>query len=407
VIVDPAVLPGLFLLAAELAVLAGIGYVVVRVALRQDDELSALAQGLAVGPALWGLVCNFAMYAAPGMLGAAVGWAVMLTLGFALAWRSPDCLRPSPRLVAWFVGAVLMLGWAALASRQLLGIANPHIDIGLAASIRFGRFPVMLPWHPDTPAAYHYGASLLAGLLAPPAGPDLAFVWELLGVYAWVSFSLVVVTALRQRGSWLTALLLAPLMLSHGLHTIVWNNFTKVSGVLWMPVPLGSPIPGLRASLADIYWPSLESVGSSLISLPDVWMPAFPLGYATAFVVLAHASESRHAAGLRALTLAGLVGFLGLLVTTLTPVVAVMWTGLEVLRLARARREGSPHSGWHFARALGWHWQFYLSASVVVASPVFWAAARVRLGSCGREVLNPATGSRSVSSTLAPEVWAW
>ena len=37
VIVDPAVLPGLFLLAAELAVLAGIGYVVVRVALRQDD----------------------------------------------------------------------------------------------------------------------------------------------------------------------------------------------------------------------------------------------------------------------------------------------------------------------------------------------------------------------------------
>ena len=52
--VDPAVLPGLLLLLAELAALAAVGYVVVRVALRQDDERMALAQGLVVGPALWG-----------------------------------------------------------------------------------------------------------------------------------------------------------------------------------------------------------------------------------------------------------------------------------------------------------------------------------------------------------------
>ena len=49
-IVDPAVIPGLLILAAELAALAAVGYVVVRVALRQSDDRVALAQGLVVGP---------------------------------------------------------------------------------------------------------------------------------------------------------------------------------------------------------------------------------------------------------------------------------------------------------------------------------------------------------------------
>ena len=345
VIVDPAVLPGLLLLAAELAVLAAVGFVVVRVALGQDDELSALAQGLVVGPALWGLIVNFIMYAVPGMAGAAVGWAVTLILGAALAWRSPGRLRPPARMVVGFAGAVLVLGWAALASRQLLQVSDPYITLGLAASIRAGGFPVALPWHPDTPAAYHsyhYGANLLTGLLAPPTGPDLAFVWELLGVYAWVSFALVVVTALRRRGSWLTALALVPLLLGYGLHTFVWDNPSEIAGILRLPVPAGLPAAGLRASLADIYWSPLESVGSPLGSLPDVWKPAFPLGYAVAFVVLEQAARAKRPAWLGSLTLAGLVGFLGLLVTTLTPVVVVLWAGLDALRLARARRAGTP-----------------------------------------------------------------
>ena len=340
-IVDPAVLPGLLLLAAELAALATVGFVVVRTALRQDDELSALAQGLVVGPALWGLIVNFVMYAVPGLAGAAVGWAVILMLGAALAWRSPARLRLPARTVAWFAAAVLVLGWAALASRQLLGSANPHTDLGLAASIRFGGFPVALPWHPETPAPYHYGASLLAGLLAPPTGPDLGFVWELAGVYAWVSFALVVVTALRRRGSWLAALLLAPLLLSYALHTFVWSDPSKVAGILWLPMPTGLPAAGLRASLADIYWPTVEPVGSPLGSLPDILKPAFPLGYALAFVVLAYAARSERATWLGSLTLAGLVGFLGLLVTTLAPVVMVLWAGLDALRLARTRAAGA------------------------------------------------------------------
>ena len=47
--VDPAVLPGLLLLAAELGVLAAVGFVVARVALRQTDDRLALAQGLVIG----------------------------------------------------------------------------------------------------------------------------------------------------------------------------------------------------------------------------------------------------------------------------------------------------------------------------------------------------------------------
>ena len=339
-IIDPAVLPGLGLLGMELAVLAAVGYVVVRVALRQDDDLSALAQGLVVGPALWGIVVNFVMYAVPGLAGAAVGWALMLVLAASLVWRSRVSVPP-PYTLAGFAGIVLVLGWAALASRQLLPVSDPQITLGLAASIRAGAFPVALPWHPEATGVYHYGASLLTGLLAPPAGPDLAFTSELLGVYAWVSLALVTVTALRQRGSWLTAVAFAPLLLGHGLTTFFWHEFGRVAGILLGPVPAGLPEPGLRAALADIYWAPAESFGTVLGSLPDVRKPQFRLGYALAIVVLAHAGRDDRATWPSTLTLAGLSGFLGLLVTTLTPVVVVLWASLEAWRLVRARRAGA------------------------------------------------------------------
>ena len=339
-IVDPAVLPGLLLLAAELAVLAAVGFVVVRVALRQNDDWSALAQGLVAGPALWGIVVNFVMSVVPGLAGAAVGWVVLMGSAGLLAWRSSDRLGVSARTLAGFAGAVLVLGWAALASRQLVGIANPYVDLGLAATIRAGAFPVSLPWHPQATEMYHYGASLLVGLLAPPGGPDLAFAWELLGAYAWVSFALVVVTAMRRRGSWLMSLLLAPLLLSYGLHTFFPSDPDKVAGLLAVPLPAGLPAAGLRAGLADIYWTHVEPDGSRLVSLPDIWKPAFPLGYGVAFVVLAQAARPDRPTWPGSLTLAGLVGFLGLLVTTLAPVVALLWGGLEAMRLLLARRTG-------------------------------------------------------------------
>ena len=87
--VDPTVLPGLLLLAAELLALAAVGYVVARVALRQTDDRLALAQGLVIGPALWGLIVNFILHVLPGMSGALAGWIIVLALAAGLAWRYP------------------------------------------------------------------------------------------------------------------------------------------------------------------------------------------------------------------------------------------------------------------------------------------------------------------------------
>ncbi|MDE2990049.1 MAG: hypothetical protein OXU21_03140 [Chloroflexota bacterium] len=337
--VDPSVVPGFLLLLAEFAALAAVGYVVARVALRQDNEPMALAQGLVIGLALWGLITNVVLYAVPGLAGAAVGWGVVLALSAVLAWRAPQPIGPRPRVAAVFAAVVVALLWVSTAARQLGSIPDPMIHLGLAASIRAGGFPPELPWGPGAPAPYHYGPSLLVGLLAPPTGTDLAFVSELLGVYAWIGFALVVVTALARYGSWPIALLLAPLLLTSGL----WTFASAGAGILQLPIPAGLPDAGLRASLAGVYWPPVElSPTARFVEIvPDISKPAFTLGYALAFVVLERAARSDCASWLATATLAGLVGFLGLLSTTLVPVVMLAWAGLAVADGVRARRDGA------------------------------------------------------------------
>lgn len=103
--INPTVIPGLVVLAAEFITLAGVGYVVVRTVLRQTDERAALAQGLVVGLSLWGV----------------------------LAWRTRRQLRPQPLVVAGFAATAVVLFWAALASRQALSVSDPHSQLGLAA----------------------------------------------------------------------------------------------------------------------------------------------------------------------------------------------------------------------------------------------------------------------------------
>ena len=171
--VDPAVVPGFLLLLAELAALAAVGYIVVP--LRQADDRAALAQGLVVGPALWGLIVNFVLYAVPGLAGAAVGWGITLALGAVLAWRAPDRIRPRPRVVAGFVVAALALFWVALASRQLVGIPDVANHMGLSASIRAGAFPPAFFWNPEFLAPYHYGKTSWPGYWRRRSGPT----WDL------------------------------------------------------------------------------------------------------------------------------------------------------------------------------------------------------------------------------------
>ena len=337
---DPTVIPGLLLLAAELIALAAVGYVVVRVVLRQADERVALAQGLVVGLALWGVLTNFTLYIVPGLAGAAVGWTILMAVGVGLAWRTNRRIRPQIRTVAGFSVAVLALLWVALASRQLMGVPDPQTHLGLGAAIRAGGFPPEAPWHADTVVRYHHATDLLVGLLAPPVGPDLAFVSEILGAYAWTSLVLIVATALLQRGSRVSVLVTVPLMLSSGL----WSFTNTGPGVLQLPVPAGLPEAGLRASLGEVYWPHVELPPTTpkYSALADIWKPAFPLGYALAFIVLQHAASGKRQSWRDALTLAGLVGFLGLLSMTLVPVVLVVWAGLAVMHFLQARRTEPP-----------------------------------------------------------------
>ena len=102
-ILDPTFLPGLLLLAAELIALAAVGYVVVRVALRQTDERMALAQGLVVGPALWGLIVNFVLHVVPGTCWRGP-WAGASCLRSAPAWRGALAIA-SDRSLVWSPGS--------------------------------------------------------------------------------------------------------------------------------------------------------------------------------------------------------------------------------------------------------------------------------------------------------------
>lgn len=331
--IDPAVIPGLLLLALELLALAAVGFVVARVALRQTDNRLALAQGLVVGPALWGLIVNFVMYLLPGMPGAAVAWAVTAAIGVGLAWRSPSALPLPPRTLAGFALAALALFWIVLASRQLMSIVDAYLHLGLAASIRAGGFPPAFPWHPGLPAPYHYGADLLTALLAPPFGPDPAFTTEVIDAYAWTSLALIVVATVLRFGSPLAALAVSPLLLSFGLWTQL--HYTAPPGILQVVVPAGVPEAGLRASLADIYWPTVDFPWMTAVeaSPANIWKPHFVLAYALAFVGLERVTARAARGWLAQAVLALLIGFLGLVDETIAPIVLGLWVVLEFLGL--------------------------------------------------------------------------
>ncbi len=339
--VDWAIVPGLLLLAAELVALAAVGYVVARTVLRQSDERMALAQGLVVGLALWGFVVNVVLYVIPGPAGVIAAWVLTLALGAGLVWRSRHPLRPALRTSAVFLAAVLALLWVALACRQMLSLSDWEIHLGLAASIRAGGFPPVLPWQPGMPAPYHYGVDMLIGLLAPPYGPDLALLTELLGSYVWVSFALCVAALLLQRGSWTVTLALAPLLLTAGAWTLA--SFDDPPTVALLPLPAGAPPDDLLAALGEAYWPSPRYPWPAIVDAPlgNVWTPSFPFAYALAFVVLERAvGMGRRWSWPSALTLAVLLGFLGLVSEAVALVALALWALLEaapVLASWRAR----------------------------------------------------------------------
>ena len=310
---DPTVIPGLLLLAAELTALAAVGYVVARVTLCQRDSILALAQGLVVGPALWGLFANFVLYVLPKSCRHPRNLDRNPSLGAWLVRRAPHAWRISPREVVGFAAAVTVTFWVALAARQLLVIPDAPFRLGLTAAIQAGNWPPSIPWSPWQPVPYHYGANLLAAAFAPPIGPDLAFTTELLGAYAWMSLAMITGTTLKQRGGWVSWITLTPMLLTAG----AWTLAARETPVIFMlPVPTGIAEPGAWTSLTEVYWPRSVwpwSLPEPQGSPPNIWKPFFALGYALAFTVLERVTGERGTSYLlRPLTLAAIVGFLGL-----------------------------------------------------------------------------------------------
>ena len=340
--VDPEVLPGLLLLALELLTLAAVGYVVVRVALRQTDDRLALAQGLVIGPALWGLIVNFILHLFPGMAGALAGWIVVLALGAGLVWRTRQDLNVPRRTLAGFGLAGGVIFWVALASRQLLIIPDELLHTTLPATIRAGGWPPKLSWNPDLDLAYHHGIDLLIGLLTPPLGPDLAFTTELLGAFVWTSLILQAGTLLLRHGSWVSTLALTPLLLAAGAWTLV---FGEQPMLVHIPVPTGIPSAGLRAALTEVYWPAVELPWPSEqhATPPNIWKPPFSFAYPLALAALERVAAGSRRSWPAALTLAGLVGFLGLVDETVAPVVLGLWVVVEAGRTLHARPAWSAY----------------------------------------------------------------
>ena len=239
--VDPAVVPGLLLLAAELVTLAAAGYVLARVLVQQTDNRLALAQGLVVGPAFWGMLVNFLLLLLPGRAGALFGWVVLLVLVTALVWRNPSASEISPGTIAKFGLVWLAVFGIALTARQALIIGDAHLHLGLAAPIQAGVWPPVLPWSPWQPAPYHYGSILLVALLDPPVGPDLAFTTEVLDAYAWTGLALLVGSILLQRGGRTGLFTLAPLLLTAGAWTPL---LTASPALLEIPILTDRQAPG-------------------------------------------------------------------------------------------------------------------------------------------------------------------
>ncbi len=352
--VDPTVIPGFLLLILELLALAAVGFLVARIWLRERHDLAALAQGMVIGPALWGLGVTFVLYLIPGLAGAAVGWGLFLALGGGLAWWGRSRISMSRRRLAGFAAAALALFWVLLAARQLMKIPDPDIHLGLSAFIRAGGWPPAMPWNPGIPVYYHHGVDLLVGLLAPPFGPRWVLVTEVLGAYIWTSFALVVATALQQRGGWRSMLLLSPLMLTAGAWTLV-GYLNEVPHLLQIPAPTDLGTVGLRSSLAGLYWPDVAMRWhSELDGAPaNIWKPPFVLAYALAFVVLWHTAAGRGGARAAGLTLAAVVGFLGLVSEELALLVVGLWVVLETVRLVELRTDGRLARGTLLLRGMG------------------------------------------------------
>ena len=110
-----------------------------------------------------------------------------------------------------------------------------------------------------------------------------------------------------------------------------------------IPIPTGTPAAGLRASLTSIYWPEVSLPWMARIdaSPPNIWKPLFVFAYAISVVVMERITRSHGHSWASALTLAAVVGFLGIVDEAVALVTLGLWTLFENRFLLRTRRRSS------------------------------------------------------------------
>jgi len=169
--------------------------------------------------------------------------------------------------------------------------------------------------------------------LTPPSGPDLAFVNELLGAYIWTSLALVAMAFVYKHGGWVATVTLSPILLTAGAWTLFGSPNPPT--ILQIPVPAGAPEVGLRTALTELYWPSLELPFDTNFdaSPPNSWRPSFPLAYTLAFIVLERIAAGGRRSWTSTVTLAALLGFVGLVDEPVALIGLGLWIAYELARI--------------------------------------------------------------------------
>ncbi len=336
-LVDVGLLPGLLLIALELAAIAILGYVVVRGLLGQAPGYLAASQGLIVGLALWGLLLNAAFYVAPGPIGVALAWLAAAVLTGLLIWKKRVEPRPGLSTGAIFSAICLPIFWISLSARQLLWIPDIGAHVPLTASMMAGNFPPAFPWNPNEAANYHYGPDLIIGGLEAGTGLGYVLTTELLGAFSVTALFLIVGCLLSRSRSLSSSILTVPLMLSAGAWTLVLvgDQPWPVSAAL----PVGLPQAGFRTSVLDVYFPGAGVPWMSPVeaSPPNIFNPAFLMSYALLLTLVERlvAGGSRPVVGLIATSALG--AYLILLDEPIFAAFALIWAIVVAFRFARAR----------------------------------------------------------------------
>ncbi len=152
----------------------------------------ALALIPALGVALLSAVAAGIYYALPPTPAAWMSLAVALALGGILWWRSAEKiagLSRDIRRLAIGLSIVAVLLFAFVANRLSVLFPDEPIHLSLSATIAAGNYPVVLPWAPDSPAAYHYAADLHVAVLSGIAGLPVGIVAEF--QHAWLALALI------------------------------------------------------------------------------------------------------------------------------------------------------------------------------------------------------------------------